>query len=138
MIPVDAKIWEERDVRRDGVSVEETLSELSGSGAAQTDCKSSTASRRNPYERRFQGIFTRTCADRGRREFDRQSTSDVAGAGHRRRWHIAEPFREWPRGQNKSPRPFRSKRFSRELQRPSGDRREQEHSGAPAASNANS
>jgi len=27
------KIWEERDVRRDGVSVEETLSELSGSGA---------------------------------------------------------------------------------------------------------
>src|SRR5258705_5745649 len=33
MIPVDAKIWEERDVRPDRVSVEGTLSELSRSGA---------------------------------------------------------------------------------------------------------
>jgi len=31
MIPVDAKIWAERDVRRDGVNVEETLSRLSSS-----------------------------------------------------------------------------------------------------------
>ena len=33
IIPVDAKIWEERDVRRYGVDVEEVLSELSRSGA---------------------------------------------------------------------------------------------------------
>jgi len=37
MIPVDAKIWEERDVRRDGVSVEQTLSELKQLRSAQTD-----------------------------------------------------------------------------------------------------
>ena len=52
MIPVDAKIWEERDVRRDGVSVEETLSELSRSGASKR-IAIVDASRRNPYERRF-------------------------------------------------------------------------------------
>jgi Caspase domain len=52
MIPADAKIWEERDVRRDGVSVEETLSELSSSGARKR-IAIVDASRRNPYERRF-------------------------------------------------------------------------------------
>jgi hypothetical protein len=52
MIPVDAKIWEERDVRRDGVSVGETLSQLSGSGARKR-IAIVDASRRNPYERRF-------------------------------------------------------------------------------------
>jgi hypothetical protein len=52
LIPVDAKIWKERDVRRDGVNIERALFELSASGAhiriAIVD-----ASRRNPYERRF-------------------------------------------------------------------------------------
>jgi uncharacterized caspase-like protein len=52
MIPVDAKIWYEDDVRRDGVSIDRLLSELNNSGAhirlAVID-----ASRRNPYERRF-------------------------------------------------------------------------------------
>jgi uncharacterized caspase-like protein len=52
MIPVDAKIWCEEDVRRDGVSIDRLLSELDNSGAhirlAVID-----ASRRNPYERRF-------------------------------------------------------------------------------------
>src|SRR5467141_850163 len=52
MIPVDAKIWEERDVRRDGVSVEQTLSELNSSGARKR-IAIVDASRRNPYERRF-------------------------------------------------------------------------------------
>lgn len=52
MIPVDAKIWEERDVRRDGVSIEETLSEL-GSFGARKRIAIVDASRRNPYERRF-------------------------------------------------------------------------------------
>ena len=28
MIPVDAKIWQERDVRRDGEKIERTLSDL--------------------------------------------------------------------------------------------------------------
>jgi hypothetical protein len=52
MIPVDAKIWEKRDVRRDGVSLEETLSELSSS-AARKRIAIADASRRIPYERRF-------------------------------------------------------------------------------------
>jgi uncharacterized caspase-like protein len=52
MIPVDAKIWRERDVRRDGVSVDRLLSELKGSGA-RIRLAVIDASRRNPYERRF-------------------------------------------------------------------------------------
>jgi uncharacterized caspase-like protein len=52
MIPVDAKIWQERDVRRDGVKIEGTLSDLSASGA-RTRIAIIDASRRNPYERRF-------------------------------------------------------------------------------------
>ena len=52
MIPVDAKIWQEHDVRRDGVSVEETLSDLSSAGVRKR-IAIVDASRRNPYERRF-------------------------------------------------------------------------------------
>jgi uncharacterized caspase-like protein len=52
MIPVDAKIWGERDVRRDGVSVDRLLSELKDSGA-RIRLAVIDASRRNPYERRF-------------------------------------------------------------------------------------
>ena len=52
MIPVDAKIWQERDVRRDGVQIERALSALSASGA-RIRIAIVDASRRNPYERRF-------------------------------------------------------------------------------------
>jgi uncharacterized caspase-like protein len=52
MIPVDAKIWKERDVRRDGVEIERALSDLSASGA-RAEIAIVDASRRNPYERRF-------------------------------------------------------------------------------------
>jgi len=52
MIPVDAKIWQERDVRRDGVNIERSLSDLSASGA-RIRIAIVDASRRNPYERRF-------------------------------------------------------------------------------------
>lgn len=52
MIPVDARIWQERDVRRDGVNIERALSELSASGA-RIQIAIVDASRRNPYERRF-------------------------------------------------------------------------------------
>jgi uncharacterized caspase-like protein len=54
MIPVDAKIWGERDVRRDGVSADRLLSELKDSGA-RIRLAVIDASRRNPYERRFRG-----------------------------------------------------------------------------------
>jgi hypothetical protein len=52
MIPVDAKIWQERDVRREGMNIERALSDLSASGA-RIQIAIVDASRRNPYERRF-------------------------------------------------------------------------------------
>ena len=52
MIPVDAKIWYENDVRREGVSIDRLLSELNDSGA-RIRLAVIDASRRNPYERRF-------------------------------------------------------------------------------------
>ena len=52
MIPVDAKIWYEDDVRHDGVSIDRLLSELKNSGA-HVRLAVIDASRRNPYERRF-------------------------------------------------------------------------------------
>ena len=52
MIPVDAAIWKESDVRRHGTSVEGLLDELKERGARAT-LVALDASRRNPYERRF-------------------------------------------------------------------------------------
>lgn len=52
LIPVDAKIWNEVDVRRQGVSIDRLLSQLKASGA-RIRLVVIAASRRNPYERRF-------------------------------------------------------------------------------------
>jgi uncharacterized caspase-like protein len=52
MIPVDAAIWKETDVRRDGVSVESVLDAMKEQGAS-AKLVVIDASRRNPYERRF-------------------------------------------------------------------------------------
>lgn len=52
MIPVDATIWKEADVRRDGVSVESVLDAINENGAS-AKLVVLDASRRNPYERRF-------------------------------------------------------------------------------------
>jgi uncharacterized caspase-like protein len=52
LIPVDAKIWTEEDVRRQGVSIDRVLSQLKTSGA-RVRLVVIEASRRNPYERRF-------------------------------------------------------------------------------------
>jgi hypothetical protein len=52
MIPVDAAIWKEADVRRDGVSIEAVLEAMKERGA-RTKLVVIDASRRNPYERRF-------------------------------------------------------------------------------------
>ncbi|MBR0713658.1 caspase family protein [Bradyrhizobium liaoningense] len=52
LIPVDAKIWSEEDVRRQGVSIDRLLSQLETSGA-RVRLVVIEASRRNPYERRF-------------------------------------------------------------------------------------
>jgi tetratricopeptide (TPR) repeat protein len=52
MIPVNAQIWSEPDVRRDGFSLDTILSELNRKGA-RVKIAILDASRRNPYERRF-------------------------------------------------------------------------------------
>jgi hypothetical protein len=52
MIPVDAQIWTEQDVRHDGFSLETVLGEINGRGAG-VKIALIDASRRNPYERRF-------------------------------------------------------------------------------------
>ncbi len=52
MIPVDAQIWTEADVRRDGFSLETVLGEINARGAG-VKIALIDASRRNPYERRF-------------------------------------------------------------------------------------
>jgi hypothetical protein len=55
MVPVDAHIWNEGDVRRDGFSLDKVLAEMASRGA---DVKIAIidASRRNPYERRFRSV----------------------------------------------------------------------------------
>jgi uncharacterized caspase-like protein len=52
MIPVDAAIWKESDVRRQGVSIESVLDAMKEQGA-KAKLVVVDASRRNPYERRF-------------------------------------------------------------------------------------
>ena len=52
MIPVDAQIWTEQDVRHDGLSLETVLGEINSRGAG-VKIALVDASRRNPYERRF-------------------------------------------------------------------------------------
>jgi hypothetical protein len=55
MIPVDAQIWTEADVRRDGVSLEAVLGEINSRGAG-VKIALIDASRRNPFERRFRSF----------------------------------------------------------------------------------
>src|ERR1700752_4635945 len=55
MIPVDAQIWTEPDVRRDGFSLETVLGEINSRGAAVKIARVD-ASRRNPFERRFRSF----------------------------------------------------------------------------------
>ena len=55
MIPVDATIWKESDVRRVGVSIEQVLDAMNEQGA-KAKLVVVDASRRNPYERRFRSF----------------------------------------------------------------------------------
>jgi Tfp pilus assembly protein PilF len=57
MIPVDGAIWDEKDVRRDGVSLDSVLSEMNSRGAS-VKIAILDASRRNPFERRFRQFST--------------------------------------------------------------------------------
>ena len=136
MIPVDAKIWEERDVRRYGVSVEEVLSELGSSGARKR-IAIVDASRRNPYERRFREY------SHGLAPIGEDGNSIVIASTSPEQ--VAEDAGTLPNRFvnglaakiSPSSLPVEEILAARAAASP-GDRREQEHSGAPVASNANS
>jgi uncharacterized caspase-like protein len=55
LIPVNAQIWTEADVRRDGFSLETVLGEINNRGAG-VKIALLDASRRNPFERRFRSF----------------------------------------------------------------------------------
>lgn len=52
IIPLNAQVWSENDIRRDGISIESILNDLNARGA-RVKLLILDASRRNPYERRF-------------------------------------------------------------------------------------
>jgi hypothetical protein len=54
LIPVDAQIWTEGEVKRDGISIESILSAMEEMGAS-VKVVIVDAARRNPFERRFRG-----------------------------------------------------------------------------------
>jgi Caspase domain/Tetratricopeptide repeat len=55
LIPVDAQIWNEGDVRRDGFSLDKILNDMANKGA-QIKIAIIDASRHNPYERNFRSV----------------------------------------------------------------------------------
>jgi tetratricopeptide (TPR) repeat protein len=57
IIPVDAQIWAEGEVKRDGISIESILSDINAAGAT-VKLVIVDAARRNPFERRFRGLST--------------------------------------------------------------------------------
>jgi Flp pilus assembly protein TadD len=57
LIPVNAQIWTEAEVRRDGVGIDTILAEMNARGAS-VKLAVLDASRRNPFERRFRGVST--------------------------------------------------------------------------------
>jgi len=55
LLPVNAQIWTEADVRRDGISADTLLAEMHRKGA-KIKIVIIDAARRNPYERRFRSV----------------------------------------------------------------------------------
>jgi hypothetical protein len=97
MIPVDAQIWTEPDVRRDGFSLETVLGEINSRGAG-VKIALIDASRRNPFERRFRS-FSGDCAE--------WHAGDVFGRALIRRfrqWQRPQPVRERVAEGNPHPR----------------------------------
>ena len=103
MIPVDAQIWTEPDVRRDGFSLETVLGEINSRGAG-VKIALIDASRRNPFERRFPQFFRRPGAgDRAERH-----AGDVFGrafVGDLGKWQRPQPVCERASEGNPHPRP---------------------------------
>ncbi|MHC2367146.1 putative caspase-like protein [Bradyrhizobium diazoefficiens] len=67
MLPIDAVIWKESDVRRQGVSIDGVLDMMKEQGA-KAKLVVVDASRRNPYERRFRSYSHGPRADQRARQ----------------------------------------------------------------------
>jgi formylglycine-generating enzyme required for sulfatase activity len=52
LLPINAQVWNEADLRREGVSLDKTVADMNGKGA-KVKIVIVDAARRNPYERRF-------------------------------------------------------------------------------------
>ena len=108
MIPVDSTIWDEKDVRRDGVSLDSVLSEMNSRGAS-VKIAILDASRRNPYRAAVPPVLERPCTgDRPARH-----AGNVLGAarhGRRRRDGRPQPVRY--RTAEGNPRPKHHRRRS--------------------------
>ena len=103
MIPVDAQIWTEADVRRDGFSLETVLGEINSRGAG-VKIALIDASRRNPFERRFRSFSAGPCA--GHRA-ERHAGDVFGGAvvGGLGQWRRSQPVRAGTAQGNPRPRP---------------------------------
>jgi Caspase domain/Tetratricopeptide repeat len=95
MIPVNAQIWVESDVRRDGYSLDSVLSELNSKGA-RVKIAILDASRRNPFERRFRSVATGlapVAAPKGTAVMYAAAPGAVARDGERQ-WFASELLKE--------------------------------------------
>ena len=91
MIPVDAQIWTEPDVRRDGFSLETVLGEINNRGAG-VKIALIDASRRNPFERRFRS-FSAGLAPVIAPNGTLVMYSAALVFGHLRQWRRPQPVR---------------------------------------------
>jgi tetratricopeptide (TPR) repeat protein len=57
LLPIDARIWTESDVKHDGITIESILEDMDSAGAA-VKLVIIDAARRSPFERRFRGTST--------------------------------------------------------------------------------
>ena len=103
MIPVDAQIWTEPDVRRDGFSLETVLGEINSRGAG-VKIALIDASRRNPFERRFRSFsagLAPVIAPNGTLVMYSAALSSVIS----RQWQRPQPVREGTAEGNPHSRP---------------------------------
>ena len=68
LIPINAKVWNEADLRREGFSLDNTLAEMNRKGA-KAKIVIIDAARRNPFERRFRAVAGWTCGARCARRY---------------------------------------------------------------------
>ena len=103
MIPVDAQIWTEADVRRDGFSLETVLGEINSRGAG-VKIALIDASRRNPFERRFRSFsagLAPVIAPNGTLVMYSAALVSVVS----RQWRRSQPVRAGTAQGNPRPRP---------------------------------